>query len=122
MSDTPGKFILRFLATTEHAFTLKTRTIIVRPQKLKLHVEQAEQGARPGASVTYEWVATPPEAKVWLEAPARGERHNLESKGQFMIEMGPKPEEFTIFARIGSAVERVRLSAIPYRGIESSQA
>jgi hypothetical protein len=120
--EVSGKIILRFLATTEHAFTLKTVVRTVRPQKLRLHVEQAEQSARPGELVTYEWAVTPPEAKVWLEAPARRERHVLEAVGKFVIEMGKRPEEIVLFAQCGSVTKSRTLLAIPYHGIESAQA
>jgi hypothetical protein len=115
-----GKIIVRILAINDYTETVKSFVVNVREPMPKIIVDKTKICGRPGESVIFSWASNAREN--WLEAPARGETHTVKAVDQFTVSIGRRPEEFVLKGRQRSITTAVKLTTIPWYGIDSEYA
>ena len=93
----PGPIVCRFVAQSEFATSVETRTIQVIVPSPKIQIERAVQTGFPGDKVSFAWRITGAR-EAYLVAPTRNERHPVPLRGGLIMTLGQDPEVFRLTA------------------------
>jgi hypothetical protein len=93
----PGSIVCRFVAQSEFATSVETRTIQVIIPTPKIEIERSILTGMPSDKVSFAWRITGAR-EAYLVAPARNERHPIPLRGGLVVTLGQDPEVFRLVA------------------------